>query len=123
MSSADRPPEGDPDDPSLATIQTGTQGDAFLIAVAGNLQHANLANLQGALARARNAAPAAVALDLSKTEFVSSVSWGTLLAFSNEMKRAGRTFEIVAMSRSVSYAFRLLGLPGSIEERPEGSGP
>jgi anti-anti-sigma factor len=68
--------------------------------------HLNVAWLEGELKRVIDAKPRLVELDLSKTDYISSMGLGTLCGFRNSIADNGGVVRIVAIERKNYSVFQ-----------------
>ncbi len=81
---------------------------AHVLRLSGTLDSTTTKQLDAALAAAREARRTWIALDLSDVEYVSSAGWGTILAASEDWRKAGGALVVCCLQDHVQASFRML---------------
>lgn len=92
---------------SIATTQ---QEGASRIAVSGEVDVSNAAELRAELEKVAAAEPAAVAVDLSQVGYIDSTGIGVLVGAAHAAAEAGRSFAVEHPQANVKRVLGLLGV-------------
>ena len=97
--------------PEAFTVRTERRGDAAVVVPTGELDLATAPALEGALARAFEAAgDGNVVLDLRELEFIDSSGLRTLLTARRQAEDAGQQFSLVAGHRGLERTLEIAGV-------------
>lgn len=92
------------------TIRSVRDGDAHVVALAGELDVAGAPRLESELRRVESSAPDRIVLDLGELEFVDSIGMRMILQASARAREHERELLILPGGAVVQRAFELSGL-------------
>lgn len=95
-------------DHPLLTIESTEQGDALVVALAGEFDLASAQLVDEELARAQESYPVVI-LDLSQVTFMDSTGLHIVLRVDERMTEAGSTLRVVPGGPQVQRLFQLTG--------------
>lgn len=96
----------------MKTSLTEKEG-RMVLSVEGDLDTDTCTRLQDAIAPLMASAPAAVEIDMTKLEYISSKALRILISLQQHVTSQGGTLEAVNMSPAVREIFDMTGLTGS----------
>jgi anti-anti-sigma factor len=97
--------------PEAFTVRTERRGDTAVVVPSGELDLATAPALEGALARAFEAAgDGSVVLDLRELGFIDSSGLRTLLTARRRAEEAGASFSLVAGHRGLERTLEIAGV-------------
>lgn len=92
------------------SITTQHQGDVASLAVSGEVDVSNAAELRSEIERVAAEGPASIELDLSDVAYIDSTGIGVLVGAAHAAAEAGRTFAVVRPQANVKRILGLLGV-------------
>lgn len=109
----------------LLTIESSEQGEALVVALAGEFDLASAQLVDDELARAQESYPVVI-LDLTGVTFMDSTGLHVVLRVDERMQEAGTSLRVVPGGPQVQRLFQLTGATDRLQTvtdpRPAGSG-